>query len=193
MWITLSVQDNTLHTLCDITQRVSNYYTVKGQFFAFNLEKITPGRNFLHRHRLWCLWLIWGMGKCRHHFSCCRCTRGLHISSSVPYRSHLQDQLFVPWSLLILDQHIWNGLSSKQNFGCFQLLSTCFCMDQNYIQHYFWPFRHLIRVMKKHDLTNKKTMTKTKTKTKTMTKTNTFREHLHRAILETCDLWGICS
>ena len=36
----------------------------------------------------------------------------------------------------------------------------------------------------------KKTMTKTKTKTKTntMTKTNTFKEHLQRAILETCDL-----
>ena len=77
------------------------------------------------------------LGKCRHHFSCYRCTRGLHISSSVPYRPHLQDQLFVLWSLLILDQHIWNGFSSKQNFGCFQLLSTCFCMDQNYIQHYF--------------------------------------------------------
>ena len=50
-----------LHTLCDITQRVSNYYTVKWQFFAFNLEKITPGRKCLHRHRLWCLWQIWGM------------------------------------------------------------------------------------------------------------------------------------
>ena len=35
-----------------------------------------------------------------------------------------------------------------------------------------------------------KTMTNTMTKTKkmTMTKTNTFREHLQRAILETCDL-----
>ena len=39
----------------------------------------------------------------------------------------------------------------------------------------------------------KKTMTKTNTKTKTMTKTNTFREHLQRAILETCDLWDIWS
>ena len=52
--------------------------------------------------------------------------------------------------------------------------------------------RHLIRVMKTHDLTNKKTMTKTKTKTKTktmtMTKTNTFREYLQRATLENCDL-----
>ena len=47
--------------------------------------------------------------------------------------------------------------------------------------------RHLIRVMRRHDLTNKKTMTKTITKTKTMTKTNTFKEHLQRAILETCD------
>ena len=30
--------------------------------------------------------------------------------------------------------------------------------------------------------------TKTQTKTKAMTKTNTFREHLQRAIQETCDL-----
>ena len=31
------------------------------------------------------------------------------------------------------------------------------------------------------------------TKTNTKTKTNTFWEHLLRAILETCDLWDICS
>ena len=37
------------------------------------------------------------------------------------------------------------------------------------------------------------TMTKTITKTKTMTKTNTFREHLQRATLETCDLRDIWS
>ena len=56
-----------------------------------------------------------------------------------------------------------------------------------------WPLRHLIRVMRRHDLTKKKTMTKTNTKTKTMTKSNTFREHLQWAILETCDLWDIWS
>ena len=39
---------------------------------------------------------------------------------------------------------------------------------------------NLIGVMRKHDLTNKKTTTKTKTKTKTMKMTNTFREHLQR-------------
>ena len=40
--------------------------------------------------------------------------------------------------------------------------------------------RHLIRVMNRHDLTQKKTKTMTNTETKTMTKTmlNTFREHL---------------
>ena len=38
----------------------------------------------------------------------------------------------------------------------------------------FWPLRHLIRAMRKHDLTNKKTTTKTKTNTMTMT--NRFRE-----------------
>ena len=48
--------------------------------------------------------------------------------------------------------------------------------------------RHLIRVMRTHELTNKKTMIKTNTKTKTMTKTNIFREHLQRATLETGDL-----
>ena len=35
-------------------------YTVNCQFFALNLWKITPGNFFLHRHRLWCLWQIWG-------------------------------------------------------------------------------------------------------------------------------------
>ena len=39
----------------------------------------------------------------------------------------------------------------------------------------------------------RKTMTKTDTKTKTMTNTNTFREHLQRAIPETCDLCNIWS
>ena len=44
----------------------------------------------------------------------------------------------------------------------------------------------LMGVMRKHDLTNKKTTTKTNTKTKKMK--NTFREHLQRAISETFDL-----
>ena len=60
--------------------------------------------------------------------------------------------------------------------------------------------RHLIRVMRRHDLTNKKTktmtMTKTKTKTNTNTKTmtmtmtilNTFGEHPQLATPETFDL-----
>ena len=40
---------------------------------------------------------------------------------------------------------------------------------------------------------DQKKLTKTNTKTKTMTKTKTFWEHLLRAILETCDIWDICS
>ena len=50
--------------------------------------------------------------------------------------------------------------------------------------------RHVIRVMRRHDLTNKKTMTKTKTNTKTMTMTiiNTFGEHPQLATPETFDL-----
>ena len=49
--------------------------------------------------------------------------------------------------------------------------------------------RHLIRVMRKHDLANKKT----KTTRKTMTMTNTFREHHQRATFETFDLSDIWS
>ena len=45
----------------------------------------------------------------------------------------------------------------------------------------------LMGVMKKHDLTSKKTTTKTKTMT------NTFREHRQRAIFEIFDLWDIWS
>ena len=48
-------------------------------------------------------------------------------------------------------------------------------------------------VMRKYDLTNKKTTTKTNTKTMKMKMTNTFREHLQRAISETFDLWDIWS
>ena len=46
-----------------------------------------------------------------------------------------------------------------------------------------WPLRHLIRVMRRHNLAKKKTMTKT----------NTFREHIQRAIPDTSDLWDIWS
>ena len=44
----------------------------------------------------------------------------------------------------------------------------------------------IFRGMRKHDLTNKKTMTMTKAKTMTMT--NTLREHLQRVIFDTFDL-----
>ena len=45
-----------------------------------------------------------------------------------------------------------------------------------------------MRVMRKDDLTNKKTITKTKTMTMTKTMTKTFRERPQRVILETYDL-----
>ena len=46
---------------------------------------------------------------------------------------------------------------------------------------------------RKHDLTNKKTMTKTnkKTMTVTMTTTNTLWEQLHSAMFQNCDFWDI--
>ena len=83
----------------------------------------------------------------------------------------------------------WSGTTNNQS-----LHSTTDPRD-------LWPFRHLIRMMSRHDLTKNKTktMTNTDTKTmtntdtKTMTKTNTFWEHLQRAILETCVLWEIWS
>ena len=50
--------------------------------------------------------------------------------------------------------------------------------------------KEYLRVMGRHDLTNKKKMTKTKTMTitKTKTMTKTFRERPQRVILETYDL-----
>ena len=45
-----------------------------------------------------------------------------------------------------------------------------------------------MRVMRRHDLTNKKTKTKTKTMTNTKTMTKTFRKHSQRVIPETYDL-----
>ena len=44
-----------------------------------------------------------------------------------------------------------------------------------------------MRVMRRHDLTNKKTMTKTMTMKKTKTITKTFREGHQRVTLETFD------
>ena len=45
-----------------------------------------------------------------------------------------------------------------------------------------WPLIHLIRVMRRHDMTNKKTIAKT----------NIFRKHPHRAIQETfCGIWSV--
>ena len=50
--------------------------------------------------------------------------------------------------------------------------------------------RHVIRVTRRHALTNKKTMAKTNTKTMTMTMTiiKTFGEHPELATPETFDL-----
>ena len=50
-----------------------------------------------------------------------------------------------------------------------------------------WPLRHLIRVMRRHDLSNKKTMTMTMTKTIS----KTISEHPQSTILESCDLWDL--
>ena len=48
--------------------------------------------------------------------------------------------------------------------------------------------RHVIREMRRHDLTNKKTMTMTKTNTKKMTIIKTFGEHPQLATPEIFDL-----
>ena len=61
--ITHFVQD---YTLCCIAYKVVLNRKCKIihiiTFFAFILVKFTPDRKNLHRHRLWCLWQIWGMG-----------------------------------------------------------------------------------------------------------------------------------
>ena len=48
-----------------------------------------------------------------------------------------------------------------------------------------------MRVMRRHELTNKNEMTKTTTMTKTKTMTKTFREHPQRVIPETYDFSDI--
>ena len=57
-----------------------------------------------------------------------------------------------------------------------------------------WPLRHLIRVMRRHDLTKKITHLPTYLPTYPPTHLPTsVGEHPQGAILETCDLWDICS
>ena len=88
-----------------------------------------------------------------------------------------------------------NWINITQTITVFHLSPANFCRSKKTKSdpRDLWPLRHLTRVMRGHDLTNKKTITKTNTKTKTMTKTSTFRDHLQRATLETCDLWDIWS
>ena len=59
-----------LHTVykiihCVILHRGCQIFT-QCQVCPFNLEKITPGKGNLHRHRLWCLWQISGMSIDHH-------------------------------------------------------------------------------------------------------------------------------
>ena len=57
-----------------------------------------------------------------------------------------------------------------------------------------WPLRHLIRVMRWHDQTNKSTYPHTYLSTYLPTYLSTYlREHPQGAILETCDLYDIWS
>ena len=49
------------------------------------------------------------------------------------------------------------------------------------------PVRHLIREMRRHDLTKKKKLTKKMKMTKKKTMTKTFRKHPQRVILDTFD------
>ena len=58
----------------------------------FNLEKITPGRKNLHRHRLWCLWQIWGMHNC--DTLCCIAPPQSTVSKQIRKKTHFNKQLF---------------------------------------------------------------------------------------------------
>ena len=68
--------------------------SVNDAIFAFNLENFTPDRIFLHRHRLWCLWQIWGMArKCKPSQKC--------SSMSLPKPTHYKLFLTLEISLLV--------------------------------------------------------------------------------------------
>ena len=54
-----------------------------------------------------------------------------------------------------------------------------------------WPLRHLIRMMRRHDLTKKSQWQRQIQRQRQWHKINTFREHLQRAVPQTCDLCDI--
>ena len=98
---------------------------------------------------------------------------------------HLEVEFATDPSCVTWQKQIYFQLSTDSFIGDFVTDSLTEPRDPRDL----WRLRHLIRVMRRHDRTKKKTMTTTKT----MTKTNTFREHLQWVILETCDLWDIWS
>ena len=107
-----------LHKRCQL----SNFYTERYQFFAFILEKFTPDRKNLHRHRLWCLWQIWGM----------------HVTASVQCKQ--KTGVYQLWHKR--GQHVLGTINDSYWFlvsthGCLYALS----LDNKHIQWQVWTTR----------------------------------------------------
>ena len=111
---------------------------------------------FLHMSHMWTMWQIWGMSL-----------------------THSLTEDFTNWHDMTkkIDKDKYKDKDNDKDKDILRTPPKSNPRD-------LWPLRHLIRVMRRHDLTKKKT--KTKTKTKTMT--NTFKRHLQMTILER--LWN---
>ena len=111
----------------------------------------------------------------RHHHLACKCRTILEIW---PLR-HWQifDKFWDPGDLCIF--------SCPEQLNRWLTHSVTFDFDITE-----WPLRHLIRVMRRHDLTKKSTYPHTYLPTYLSTY---LREHPQGAILETCDLYDIWS
>ena len=63
------------------------------KFFAFNLENFTPDRIFLHGHRPWCPWQLWGMAVFDHtmQFVCLLSSEPILWLLKMPKHSRYKD------------------------------------------------------------------------------------------------------
>ena len=101
------------------------------------------------------------------------------------FREHLQRAIFETFDLWDIWSEWWENMTwptkdskndkDKDSDNGKYILGTPSKSDLGD----FWPLRHLIRGMRKHDMANKKT------KTKTITMINTSRGRIQRAMKET--------
>ena len=97
-------------------------------------KKYTPDRKFLHRHRLWCLWEMWGMGE------------GVSSEDTKP---KFEFVWFFHWSCRIMLEPlkhvlhlIWSAfVISTANTTALNIYSTNFCM-LNHLSFLFGLGKH---------------------------------------------------